>query len=186
MSWGWEHRDTLAVRELLADDFTFAFAQTDSSGDAYAGRAMTRDQFLRCVRHLFVGGGAYPPAQRIVLYFDPSLIALPDVRPGKTSQWHQEVRTSVDLTIDVGWQVYRVTGYARFFLVRGDSARIPPDLVARGLHPDAGRWYLERWEDESGSAAAPEIADAPAIAARPAEPVPTRNTTWGQIIALYR
>ena len=38
---------------------------------------------------------------------------------------------------------------ALFFVVRGDSARIPKDMVDRGFGPDKNRWYIERWEDQT-------------------------------------
>jgi hypothetical protein len=177
--WSWENRDTLALRDLLTEDFHFVFSQADSAGNVYKDRAMTRDEFLYCVRGLFVGGPGYPepPAQRIVLYFDASPAALPDGRPGKASPWHQQVRTSVDLTVDTGPDLYRILGYARFFVVRGDSARIPADL---GIQPDSKRWYIERWEDETGSGRAMASA-----AARVTQPKPGSNFTWGRILAMY-
>ena len=42
-----------------------------------------------------------------------------------------------------------VNGNTTFYLVRGDSAQIPPDLKARGFVPDATRWYIERYEDKT-------------------------------------
>jgi hypothetical protein len=182
--WCWENRAITEYEELFSQDYRFAFAQADTTGDAYQDRATTRDEDLRQTRNLFVGGAgsSQPPAQRIVLYFDANLIALPDSRPGKTSPWHKEVRTSVDLTIDVGTQVYRVTGYARFFVVRGDSAKIPPDLVERGLHPDAGRWYIERWEDESGSGGTAAAAARPVVS----EAAPAAGPAGGRLPAGVR
>ncbi|MEO5617021.1 MAG: hypothetical protein ABIS67_04565, partial [Candidatus Eisenbacteria bacterium] len=62
---------------------------------------------------------------------------------------HQEIKRNVVLSIDSGDQAFRITGAARFFVVRGDSALIPDDLVQRGFTADANRWYIERWEDET-------------------------------------
>jgi hypothetical protein len=50
--------------------------------------------------------------------------------------------------IDSGNSV-EVTGNALFFLTRGDSAQIPPELIARGLRPDSTRWWMDRMEDET-------------------------------------
>ena len=81
---------------------------------------------------------------------------------------------------------FQVTGAAGFFLVRGDSALIPPELIAKGVGPDPGRWYVERWEDETGGSdgATARVADE----RRPSslQALPARNTTWCSIIALYR
>ena len=90
-----------------------------------------------------------PPAQQVTLVFDTNLYPMPDSRPGKqNTTWHREIRTSVDLTLDFGSQVQRVTGYARFYVVRGDSAALPSYLGDRVVR-DSTRWYIERWEDET-------------------------------------
>ncbi len=176
--WGWEHRDTTAVGTLLTDDFRFMLAAADSTGAAFEEWSLGRDEFMRCVRNLFLGMGPMPPARRIGLSFDPNLLALPDSRPGKTALWHQEIRTSVNLTVDDGTDVWRVTGHARFYVVRGDSAAIPPFLVAHHVRPDSTRWYVERIEDETvGGSTAP--------AARPSAPLPTKATTWGSVLVLF-
>jgi hypothetical protein len=102
---------------------------------------------LTMARNLFVGGGSAPPASSISLILDPTLRALPDSRPGKNPRWHNEIVTSVNLTIKTeDGAEYRIVGDARFFLVRGDSALIPRVL---GLGPDSTRWYIERWHDET-------------------------------------
>jgi hypothetical protein len=175
--WSWENRDTLHIAEVLTDDFRFAFSATDSTGAGFSNWALDRDQYLECVGHLFQGSGPTPPAQRIVLYFDPNLIAMPDDRSGKTDPWHKTIRTGVNLTIDNGIDVWRITGYARFYVVRGDSAAIPPELVARGFRPDSLRWWVERMEDETGGSGGAR--------AIPARPLPTKSVTWGQVLALY-
>ena len=177
--WSWNHRDTLGVFQLLADDFRFNFAAWDSAGNLFPGRLIGRQEMLCIVRHIFRGGGCYPPANSIVLSFDPSLYPQGDSRPGKDAIWHREILTSVYLNVRTESASYIAQGNARFFVVRGDSALIPQELVSRGFRPDSTRWYVDQWNDETrvGSALS---------RAFPVSALPSRGTTWGDILALYR
>jgi len=149
-AWCWNHRAIDEYSEVFTDDFQFQFAATDSAGNAFTGRALFRTDELNTARHLFVEGTATePPASSINLVLDRTFVAYPDSRPGKEYPWHQEIRTQVTLSIDAGDQQYRILGHARFFVTRGDSAKIPDELVRRGFKPDRNRWYIERWEDET-------------------------------------
>jgi hypothetical protein len=139
---------------------------------------MFRVDELEVERHLLVEGTAtLPPARRLSLALG-SFIPYPDSRPGKTYPCHLEIRIGVTLSIDTGDRVYNVTGSARFFVVRGDSASIPADLAARGVRPDPRRWWIERWDDETagGGYDGNGVENA----------MPAKNTTWGSIKALYR
>jgi len=53
---------------------------------------------------------------------------------------HRAVRLQVRQDLDLN-----------FFVVRGDSAQIPPQLMARGFRPDTTRWYIERLEDTAAA-----------------------------------
>ena len=175
--WGWNHRDLETIKSLLTDDFRFVFALGDSAGNAFRDDPFVRDDMLGCLERLFTGGGSMPPATSIQLVLDPTLRALPDSRPGMNPGWHKEIVTSVDLTIKTaGDSEYRITGNARFFVVRGDSALIPQEL---GLEPDSTRWYIQQWNDETLTGAGA------LLRALPAMPQPTDNPTWGQLLALY-
>ena len=148
--WCWDHRAIAEYEEIFTDDFLFAFAATDSAGRAFQGAVLTRFDEIETARHLFVGGGTSPPANSISLQLDQNLIAQQDSRPGKqNTTYHREIITQVVLRIETDEESFQVTGTARFFLVRGDSALIPADLTARGFTRDPGRWYIERWEDET-------------------------------------
>ena len=174
----WDKRDPEHYGELFTEDFQFAFAAIDTAGNAFPGGRLTREDELLIAQHLFLTGTAsLPPATKIVLTFDRTFIAEPDSRPGKTWPFHQEVKRNVVLSVDTGDAAYRITGAARFFLVRGDSAAIPPDLVARGFHPDPNRWWIERWEDETLDIGG----GIPATGA-----TPTQSRSWGALKALYR
>jgi hypothetical protein len=176
--WSWNRRDTLGVYQLLADDFRFQFARGDSAGNLFRDPPLGRDEMLCMVRHLFVGGGAEPPANSVVLNFDPTLRPVDDSRAGKNPKWHREIVTSVYLSIRTEINAWDIQGSARFFVVRGDSAAIPPELAARGFRPDSTRWYLDQWNDETMSR--------PGSRTLPAGTLPARNTTWGQLLCLYR
>ena len=183
LEWCWDHLDLEHYGELLGEDFLFRCATTDSAGSAFRGNALTRFDEIESARHLFAGGGTSPRANNVMLQLDWDLVPHQDARRGKQDMtYHQEIVTSVVLRIETDEEDFQVTGAARFFLVRGDSAVIPAELVARGFRPDAARWYIERWEDETvGSPAA--LREQPAAPSLRAQP--SRNTTWCDIKALY-
>ncbi len=189
--WSWNNRDTLRPRAILTDDFLFQFALGDSAGNQFRDQPMDREQLLRCLRHLFVGGGSQPPASSIRLVFNSVLSVQPDSRPGRAPTWHKEILTSVDLSIRTPASEYRIMGNARFFVVRGDSAAIPADLAARGFGPDSTRWWIQGWLDETfgGSAAAVRPwrpGGAEGRGAGRGRVLPATNHTWGQVLSLYR
>jgi hypothetical protein len=154
--WCWEHRAYEEYRQLFTEDYRFFSAYVDPDDPDSLSGIQTRDDELASARHLFIGGKAdEPPANRIVLDFSSDLVAIPDSRPGKTYPWHQVIQTSVTLSVDTDNESFRVTGDARFFLVRGDSAVIPPDL---GADKDETRFYIERWEDFTGGGSLAAVA----------------------------
>src|SRR5262249_50565993 len=141
-----------------------------------------------------------PPANSISLQLDQNLIAQPDSRPGKQdTTYHQEIVTAVVLRIKTDEEDFQVTGAARFFMVRGDSAIIPAELVARGFHADPGRWYIQRWEGEtvgnppaavrargsSGLAARRPLAEAARVARGSAALTTPIDVTWGFVKRVY-
>jgi len=182
-AWGWNHLDKESFRQILTGDFTFAFAAADSAGNPFPNHGFGRDTLLTCAQHIFSGGGTEPKATRITLTLDPALIVVNDSRTGKNPGWHKQITTSVNLYIKADTSEYRIGGNARFFVVRGDSAVIPADLAAQGVVPDASRWYMDRWEDQTLSVIGPAP---PARATYPARPTATHSTSWGAILALYK
>ncbi len=178
LEWAWQHRDSVRVADVLPGEFEFVFALMDSAGNPSREPPLDRSGMLCATGQLFVGGGARPRASSISLHFDPTLNATPDSRPGKNPGWHKEILSGVDLQIVLqDGSAFEVTGFAAFFVVRGDSAAIPPDLAARGVTADSTRWFIERWNDESISSGA---------RARPADPKPASPITWGDVLELYR
>jgi hypothetical protein len=186
LEWCWDHRNLDAYTGILTGDFLGFCAVADTAGNVFRANALTRDDELVIARHLFVGGGTQPPANNITLQFDQNLYAVPDTRPGREdASRYQMITTTITLRIDSFASDFQVTGRAHFYLVRGDVAVIPDELVARGVQPDAGRWYVERWEDESVGAPAPGAGarDAPGEALRT---MPAKQSTWCSVKALYR
>jgi hypothetical protein len=148
--WCWEHRDLGRYAGVLADDFRFVGAAGDSAGGPPPVSPWVREDELLSADHIFQGGPGHPRADAIEVSFSSPLVAQPDPRPGKSPRWHRVVRTTADaaITLNSGGvpNVIRVHGYAAFYVVRGDSARIPPGSSAR---PDSTTWWIERWEDET-------------------------------------
>jgi hypothetical protein len=174
-AWAWTHRDTSAYLALLTDDFEFVLAAGDSVGNAFPNATWDLEVERVALGHLFVGGGANPPARNIQLGIDNHVVATPDPRPGRTWPWHQVLRVAVALqcTVEASGTtgVLACTGYAGFHVVRGDSAALSPDRAAAG-GADSTRWYLQRWEDETLPAAGPAARALPAVA-----------MTWGDLKA---
>lgn len=159
-AWCWVNRGVEEYKELFTDDYVFQSASLDSAGNGGRDIITRRQEEIETAENIFIGSAERPPASKITLNFDRNLVPFPDTRPGKNSTWHKTIRTSVDLKVEVGdGSVLEVTGYALFYLTRGDSAAIPAELKARGFKPDSLRWWIDRWEDETlaseGAAARP-------------------------------
>jgi hypothetical protein len=199
-AWCWNNRDATTYQQLFTSDYVFVFAVGDSAGNQYRDAPWTREDELNTARNLFEGGGAASPAASITLVLDATLYPSNDSRRGKDPKWHKEVATSVNLAIETEEGIqYNITGNATFYVVRGDSAKIPSDL---SLKPDSTRWYIERWEDYTLKSAVtpppPELAAllrgragtavlrAAAPVAVAADPVPTYAMTWGFLKDIYR
>ena len=187
--WCWENRDIAHYREILSADFTFGCPVTDSLGISYPDNSWTREDEVASSTHLFAGSNASePPASNISLIFDGNLTAQPDFRAGKNPEWHQQVQVS-NLTLTImrsDGSGLRVTGAAQFYLVRGDSAMIPQELIDIGFKPDPGRWFIERWEDQTNNGGVAASVPARDAGATPAMPLPAHTATWCNIKSLYR
>jgi hypothetical protein len=149
LKWCWSKRDASRYREVFTDDFRFAFGPGDPTGDPYPDHAWTRDAELLAVTHLFVGGVAEPPATGVALTFKGNPQPGSSFVPGRPYPWHQQIlipSLTMEVTRSDGTTLI-ATGRALFHLVRGDSAAIPQELIARGFKPDSTRWYVEGWED---------------------------------------
>jgi hypothetical protein len=152
-AWCWNNRSYNEYTEIFTNDFQFQFGLADSAGNAYRDHGLYRNEELDTAKHLFIEGTATEPPARLINLVLGGTFPVADSRPGKMSPWHKEVKTNVVLTIETGDQAFQVTGSARFFLVRGDSATIPQDMIDKGFKPNRFRWYIERWEDETQTSA---------------------------------
>lgn len=151
LEWAYENRDYSVYKTLFTDDYRFVFGTLDTAGNAYRQTPWTREDEMAYARNLFEGEDASKAAAtNIVLVLDKTFTEFRDPREGKDDFTRfRAIRTQVQLNItDENGAQTNVTGKALFFLVRGDSARIPDEL---GLGPDVNRWYVNRWEDETFS-----------------------------------
>ena len=161
--WCYNEKAIAEYREIFTDDYEFFFSPTDSAGSAWRGEHYRREDELISATNLFVGGTASEPAARTIsLQLDRNFLVTPDpdyVRfppPNESmyrdrfGRWHKSIRTTVTLRIETDdSNQLEITGHARFYLVRGDSALIPQEMLDKGFRPDSTRWYIRRWDDET-------------------------------------
>jgi len=187
LEWAYNRRAIAEYGELFTRDYRFGFSALDPFGEAYRGDTWTREDEMISTRNLFQGGHATEPAAvGITLFLDRSFNVRNDPRPGKNPRWHKSIRTSVSLTIVDPTKKTVVSGFANFFVVRGDSAVLPQELVDRGFGPDSTRWYIERWEDDTAQRSGPSASPAPPRTAS-AQPAPaSHRVSWGALKAIYR
>ncbi len=148
--WCWVNRGVEEYKELFTEDYVFLSAGLDSAGNPSREIQARRDDEVRIAENMFIGSAERPPASRITLNFDRNFIPFPDPRDGYVDSLFKSIRTSVDLKVQIDeGTAFEVTGYALFYLVRGDTAAIPAELKARGFKKDKNRWWISRWEDET-------------------------------------
>jgi hypothetical protein len=159
----------------MTENYLFVFAAQDSAGNPYRGIVTREDEFTIGLRMFETGTAEHPPLRRASVRLHRPLASLPDPRSGKDPEVHRLVRATFELEADNGQEAFRVFGASLFFLVRGDSAIIPPGAVAAGARPASSRWWIERWEDEGVAGPAPLARD----------PLPARDLTIGALKRLY-
>lgn len=149
LDWCYDNRAVGPYAEILTEDFEFLFSVLDSTGAHYRTDPWGRDEELLYASRLFAA------ADSISLLLDRNFLVLPDPRfqpSDPVGRWHKIITTNFLLSIrEHQGGESSVTGQATFYCVRGDSARIPQDLMDRGLGPDSTRWWIQRWDDDSGS-----------------------------------
>src|SRR5262245_5322303 len=190
LEWCYKNRAIFEYRELFDNEYRFVFGVRDPDGNAYRDNPCTREDEVESTTHLFQGGDAnQPAASSITIFLDKSFSVGDD--PQRPGRWHKLIRTSVQLRI-VTDQQREVSGFANFFLVRGDSAVIPEELQQRGFKRDSTRWYILRHEDDTfqdqGAAAAAGASPVQAVhGARPAKATGWPfQVSWGALKHSYR
>src|SRR6185436_20053255 len=99
--WCWKNRGIDKYRELFTADYEFLSGGLDSAGNQTREIQARRDDEVQTAENMFIGSAERAPAAKITLDFDRNLIPFPDTRAGKTPKWHQTVRTSVNLKVDI-------------------------------------------------------------------------------------
>ena len=173
--WCWKNRGIDEYRELFTEDYEFLSAGLDSAGNTTREVQARRDDEIQTAENMFIGSAERPPAAKITLDFDRNLIPFQDTRENKQGEWFRTIRTSVNLKVNIDESnAIEVTGFALFYLERGDTAAIPAELKARGFKKDPARWWISRWEDET---LAPEGLRGGDTATRPAGTLLVRRIT---------
>ena len=171
LEWSWENLEYAKLPGLFTEDYRFVFAAADSAGSGYQNVPWTRED------ELIASNNCFQSARSIALTLERTPLVLDDDRPGKDPRWHKTIRTQASVLAIVQTNYGRVDvemlGHAKFYFVRGDSALIPPDLVAQGYQPDSTVWWIDRWEDET-------------LPGLGASAQPARAMSWGAFKVLFR
>ncbi|MBI1799569.1 MAG: hypothetical protein HYR73_07745 [Candidatus Eisenbacteria bacterium] len=187
--WCWRNRAYDEYQEIFTDDYRFDFAAGDTAGNLYREVPWRRTDELTTAQHLFVvGTPSNPPATNVTLDFTQDLSVDIDPRAGKgNTRFHRYITAQVDLHVYIPDGSYEVRGPVYFYVIRGDSAIIPPELIRRGFRADSTRWWIERWVDGTLGTGAFAVTRPPSTHAVPAGvkdvPVPL---TFGKLKVLYR
>jgi hypothetical protein len=189
LQWAYNNRSIGEYREIFTADYRFAFSALDPFGDAYKGDVWTREDELASATHLFQGGNpTEPAATSITLLLDTNFNVRRDPRPNKDDRMHKSIHTTVVLTIeDPTPKTTQVTGFATFYLVRGDVALLPEELKLKGFGPDSTRWYIEKWDDDTANnntGGGGRALAAPRAPARATSYEVLRS--WGEVKVIYR
>lgn len=162
------NKDTALLDSLFAEDYEFDFG-ADSLATPADSIWLLPDESATNYAMLH-GTPSVPPLQRIPLDLDRNLTPFPDTRPGFDPRFHQTIRTTMNLNAETGdGSTYEISDLLLFYVVRGDSARIPP---GRGT-PDSSRWWIQRIDDETNASSGFHA-------------MPTRSFTYGRLKRLYR
>lgn len=171
LEWSWDNRQYVQLPGLFTEDYRFVFADMDSAGNAYRTVPWSRED------ELIASNNCFNAARSITLALDQSPVVLDDDRLGKDPRWHKTIQTEASMQAVVmtnfGPVDFAISGQAKFYFVRGDSALIPPELVAQGYTPDSTLWWIDRWEDQTYPGTG--------VSAHP-----TKRMSWGAFKVLFR
>ena len=152
LEWGFNNRNVDAIAGLLPEGCSLESAELDTAGDSVVTDVWRRQDLLATFNAMFNGDTGAPAASKLRMNLGENLVAFPDDRPGRSGGIHRAVRSSLDVEVVTGeGNVYRPEGHLLCYVTRGDSAMIPPELVARGVQADSTRWWIDRIEDETTS-----------------------------------
>ena len=178
-----QHRDTSLYKQLFPTQYQFTFQPGDTAALNYFGGNWGYLEERQFATHLFntgSPGNAY--ATSITIPFSPSPLTDAAV-VGQSSTYHRRVDLQMVLTIQKSdASAEQIVGGSAFFLVRGDSASLPADLIAAGVQATSGRWFIEGWTDQTGGVR-PQYALRPGP--RPARSTATSLPTIGELKVHY-
>jgi len=210
--WCWVNQQISEYEDLFTDDFRFVFTDIE----AVDNPPIQRQEEIDIARRIFLDGSASEPrARRIEFTFANDLVPIPDTRPNKPDPWHKLIQTHVTLRVDLGDPTpITIDGNLNFFVVRGDSAVVPQEIIDRDYggdvdaSHDAGRWYIERWEDKTVQPGQPGVSALLAATMQEGIPIVERRAapgrsrgatrtaasatqdppswTWGDLMLLYK
>jgi hypothetical protein len=173
--WTWGHKSLDRFRELFTDDLVFTAYYLDSALMADTTYTRGREAMIDSAAMVF----GSPVAIRLdYLAIDPDA---DDDRPGKNPVWHRRINVRFNLSVTVPGVpgAYIAHPVEEFYVVRGDSALIPQELVDRGFGPDSGRWYISDWTDYTAVTAPPALpGGAGARGSGEATPAAARPRGW--------
>lgn len=167
--WSWDNGEYAKLPGLFPADYHFRLSYADSAGHPPHSNWGRSDE-------LASSGSCFREARSISLQLDETLEVVDDDRPGKDPRWHKLIQTQTllwaEVRTDLGPVMLEVGGPAKFYFVRGDSAKIPlgdyPPYT-----PDSTVWWIDRWEDL-------------ALPVGPSSAQPTKQMTWGAFKLLFR
>ncbi len=182
LQWAMQHRDTTQYRTLFPTEYAFAFEPGDTAATNPFPGTWGYAQERAYATHLFqTGSSGGAAAASITMQFIGALSD--EAAPGQNATYHRRVITNFLLTVQMrDATAQQISSGTTFYLVRGDSASLPPDLIAAGVPGTSGRWFIERWE-ENYTGVAPNLALRPGDP--PARSLPTTLPTLGQLKVRY-
>ncbi len=175
-----QHRDTSLYKQLFPTEYQFTIQAGDTAATNYfAGNWGYLEERIFAT-HLFDAGstvgGAHATA--ITMPFSPTTLTDAAV-VGKNATFHRRVDVQIVLTVTKSDNsAEQIVGGTTFFLVRGDSASLPADLISAGVQATSGRWFVEGWSALTGGVS-------PALALRPARSAGVGLPTLGELKVRY-
>ena len=169
LEWSWDNEEFAKLPGLFPADYHFRLSYADSAGHPPHSNWGRSDE-------LASSGKCFREARVLSFQLDETLEVIDDDRPGKDPRWHKVIQTQAwvqaEVRTDLGPVRLEAEGPAKFYFVRGDSAKIPLGYYPP-YTPDSTVWWIDRWEDRT-------------LPAGVASAHPTSPMTWGAFKLFFR